>query len=120
MLDSTDIKLVVNNGWCCKHFLFQVIPGQDLQGISRRKDSYDTFTGRDIDPAVGTDGRRIVGAGGPQPFAVEQLSAFRVHAGNDTAVLDHVDAAIIVERRRNLGRGFFFLPENICSCHTVL
>src|SRR6267378_3166925 len=61
----------------------------------------DALGGCNVDPLIGSDGRGVVIAEGPQPFVIQQLACLCHSTENEPAVLESIKASIIVQGGRN-------------------
>src|SRR5581483_7063364 len=68
----------------------------------------------EVDLAVAADGGAVIAAGGGDAVVLERLARLGIDAGDQAAVLDHEDDAVVKQRRRHIGKLLLLLPQHVC------
>src|SRR5439155_17253902 len=94
---GSHVDFPVDDRWCGQDLAVELVSGQDFQFLTAIQHNHNAFLGRKVDLVVGGDGRRVVISQGPRPSAINQFAGCCDPGENDTAVLDRIEAPIVVK-----------------------
>src|SRR5262245_60198787 len=101
MIRATNVEFVVGDGRSGHDGFAEFVAGFDLERVTRPDHADRATRGSQIEQTVGGYWRAVVFAFGTQSFLfVERLARGRVPTRQPSAILHHINAALVEQRRR--------------------
>ena len=113
------VKFPVDNRGCGQYVAIKFVSGQHVQLLAGIEDRHNAFFRCDVDLVVGRHGRRVVISRRSRAAAVHQRACLRVSGENDAAVVECIEAPVVVKRLGNAGYPLVLRPCDVSMVHLV-